>query len=161
MKAELNSIVSKEISPNGMFAGRLEYVRYLRKETKRKWQVSNNAQLVKKDKPSGRVEDEINQLDAKILVLEKEARTLNKLIREAETKIAESAIKQASHPRNRLTGKFKYGKLWMMGGREVTQTDKGENIFVDDGSNVVDYIEKEKAKRRERWQKKRQGGVQG
>jgi hypothetical protein len=148
MKVELENILDEEVNELGQHMGQLAHARAMAKEARQKWKKYKKSQpdMPKNAKPIDHWADEINYWDAKVLVLEAEARELNKLIREAEEKERKQNIKRI--PKNGAC-KLIDGRIAKCDGRPVVQQN-GKNIFSDDGSSVDAYIKEVKIRRLER-----------
>jgi hypothetical protein len=105
------------------------------------WEVyrSGQPQLDRKAPPMGQWAERINRVRAQIAVGEAESRKLHELlaIHEAQ-KPVEPGARQKAAQKGHI--KFRDGKYWKIAGREVTQDEKGVDIFADDGSLVSAYL---------------------
>jgi hypothetical protein len=111
VKAERDTILAKGVDWQGRYRGRLEYRRAKLKEVKERWkhEVAVHPKLEAGAPPTGRFLDDINLAEARVKILEAEARVLNKLIAEHEKAESEREekrkLRRARKEAKRLEGR--------------------------------------------------------
>lgn len=149
LKEYLDEILNDEISPEGVFQGRLAHARYEAREARSRWKAYNDAQPFRESKPTGEFAEKIAMWEARVAVYEKESRRLHRMIEEEKERLVAERQKRLTTKtgrRLRLAGKMKNGRLVSFAGRPVMQRG-GQNLFEDDGSPVDEYIARVKAEK--------------
>ena len=140
---QLQEIVSKKHGPYGP-VGLLEIAKLKLKKAKDEWQY--NLKVRNKDSKTpakGNYADAINRALARKQVLEEESRFLNKILRKEE-KVEDLILKKQQK-------KFRYKGLRKRKNNEVWQCDfrlVENRKFVDDGSDLDEYIFEVKKRKR-------------
>ena len=120
--------------------GSLAFYREEVRRALKAWDTYSSRQPRKLAEPVGIWQEAINKGRAHVRTIEAECRTLNKLLDEAKAKEVQET--KAIHRKPLGIMKMKAGTLFPVDGREVKTNAEGLLLFEDDGSDVLQYLDK-------------------